>query len=101
MIMNLIIILIYLYGVFNTKELVILRHIKEKLTVDQAKSFGEDITATLSMNRKILFVGLLIDSDIDKPVLDYIQSEEGKILKEHVITLLQKTKNGYKLIWTG
>ena len=101
MIMNLMIIIIYLYGVFNTKELVILRYIKEKLTVDQVKSFSEDVIATISGNRKILFVGLLTNSDIDKTSLDYIQSDDGKIFKEHVITLIQKTKNGYKLIWTG
>jgi len=101
MTINLLIIIIYLYGVFNTKEIVILRHIKEKVTLDQVKSLKEDVIASISGNNKILFVGLLSDTDIDKPILDYIQSDDGKILKQHMISLIQKTKNGYKLIWTG
>ena len=101
MLVNLMIILVYLYGVFNTKELVILRHIKEKLTLDQVKLFKDDVASITSGNKKILFTGILTNAEIDNTILEYVQSDDGKISKEYVITLIQKTENGYKLIWTG
>jgi hypothetical protein len=98
---SIIITIIYIiYKFFYFNYYIITRYIKNKLTIKDIDEFKKEINDILSGKKEPYISVIMTDKEIDNEIINLVQSNKGKIKGRYPITLIQRDKKRFKLIWT-
>jgi len=98
---NIIAYLIIIYFSYYSMEIIAAKFFKPDVKIEQLREYRDALKQSIGKRQVINFAGIVIDGDIDRSLLEWVQSEESRISDEVKMTLIQKKPIGFKLIWMG